>query len=175
MPRSLERAGRRERFRRRHAQSGLRALSEWGRWCQAAPLLLPHAARPVPAGLSLRFAVDAGSPHDGGQEDEASQSVHDLLARRQRLRVQGEIAAPIVFAGTSRFTLAGELVLVVRRLRSQSPSKKVMCDVNGCRSSDEQLDNRHRGHCGAGFDQCLDVLRETAVAAEPGEGPLDDP
>ena len=42
-------------------------------------------------------------------------------------------------------------------------------------SLDEKLDDCDSDHGGAGLDELFDVLGEPAVAAEPGEGALDDP
>ena len=44
-----------------------------------------------------------------------------------------------------------------------------------CESPDEELDDSDCSHGSAGFDQLLDILGEPAIAAEPGEGALDDP
>ncbi len=51
-----------------------------------------------------------------------SRSGDDRSGLAGRLRIQGETASPIVPAGTSRFTLAGELILVVQGFRSEATS-----------------------------------------------------
>lgn len=43
----------------------------------------------------------------------------------------------------------------------------------GCEAPDEELDDGDSGHGSAGFDQLLDILGESAIATEPGEGALD--
>ena len=70
-----------------------------------------------------------------GQEGEASQSGDDLPGWARRFRVlprsQGEIAAPIVPAGTSRFTPSGELVLVRLKLSISGHGLLAEAEVGG--------------------------------------------
>src|SRR5689334_14045343 len=44
-----------------------------------------------------------------------------------------------------------------------------------CESAKEKLDDGEHGHGGRAFDEPLEVLGQSSVAAKPGEAALDDP
>ena len=137
--------------------------------------IAPRRAKSVPEAVLGRSRPEVWiSDRYGGQQELAAR--HQVCLAHVLRDVQYAIErGDVVFAPKLRELLCWTIRIGKRRETLRACPKSSGAVSTACETPDEELDDGDRGHGGAGFDQRLDIFGEPTVAAEPGEGALDDP